>query len=300
MRLRAPPYGHRSKLARNRPVSRPDILPSGGREVEVLRALAGDIALLGRSEIQPICRGGPGTIDVGFLVRDTVRVDGIDQRGAGEILSVDGSPLHDRPPLLLLASHVDNGAPFPVVVMVLHLRSLLGIDDASTADRVRRKRLEQAQSIALMVQEIQAAEPGARLIVLGDFNAFEFTDGYVDVVGQIRGRLEPARSLLSGPDLVDPDLADEVEHLPPGERYSFLFDGRPGTRSRAHRHTGAWIAVSRLDENADAVPLMEDDVPARLGPTASCHRRRQQRDVPETGSPDGFRSAPAEAAARPR
>ena len=43
-----------------------------------------------------------GTIDVGFLVRDSVVVDlPLTQFAATEILTFDGSLLHDRPPLLI-------------------------------------------------------------------------------------------------------------------------------------------------------------------------------------------------------
>jgi len=261
---------HRSKLARYivEVLGAPDILGvQEAEKIEVLQALAGDIALL-----DPAPRYAPyliegndsGTIDVGFLVRESVRVDGIDQRGVEELLSVDGSLLHDRPPLLLHAGYAANGASFPVVVMVLHLRSLLGIEDAPTAARVRRKRLEQAQSVATMVQEIQRTEPGARLVVLGDLNAFEFTDGYVDVVGQIRGVFDPAQSLLSGPDLVDPDLTDETERLSRCERYSFVFDGSAQALDHAltSMTLAPWVRGAAYGRgNADAaVALMEDEL----------------------------------------
>lgn len=259
----------RSKLARYivEVLDAPDIL--GVQEVEkleVLRALADDIALLdpGVRYTPYLVEGNdPGTIDVGFLLRSTVRMEGIEQRGADEMLSVDGSLLHDRPPLLLDAAYVGNGGPFPVRVMVVHMRSLLGIDNASTADRVRRKRLDQAQSVARMAQEIQRAGPETRLVVMGDFNAFEFTDGYVDVVGQIRGRFDPAASLLSGPDLVDPDLTDEVERLAPRERYSFVFDGTAQAidHALASRALVSWIRGAAYGRgNADAaLSLMDDD-----------------------------------------
>ena len=166
-----------------------------------------------------------GTIDVGFLVRDTVAVDAITQIGKDEILDFDGSLLHDRPPLLLEGRSTNEGADYPFAVMNLHNRSLGGIDSDSSGERVRAKRLAQAQSVATAVQALQESNPAIRLVVTGDFNAFEFSDGYVDVLGQIRGDVNPSANLLSGPDLVEPDLINQVMSIEPHERYSFIFGG---------------------------------------------------------------------------
>ncbi|MEM6705521.1 MAG: lamin tail domain-containing protein [Acidobacteriota bacterium] len=162
-----------------------------------------------------------GGIDVGFLVRSTVTVNAVTQLGATELLTFDGSLLHDRPPLVLDAT--TNGYDFQV--MGIHNRSLSSIDSPTSGPRVRQKRLEQAQSIAQKVQDIQNADPSVKLFVVGDFNAFEFTDGYVDVTGQIRGVVDPTQNLLSDIDLVSPDLESLVDGLPAEERYSFIFRG---------------------------------------------------------------------------
>ena len=162
-----------------------------------------------------------GGIDVGFLLRSDIDVGSLSQMGAAEIFTFDNSLLHDRPPLLLEAIYTGNGKDFRVTVLVVHNRSLNGID----TERVQLKRLAQAQSIATMVQNYQSAYPRTPLIVLGDFNAFEFTDGYVDAVGHIMGDINPSESLQSGPDLVSPNLTNQVYSLPAGERYSFVFNG---------------------------------------------------------------------------
>src|SRR5690606_23691529 len=107
-----------------------------------------------------------GTIDVGFLVRDTLTVDDVTQLGRDEIFDFDGSPLHDRPPLLLEGRVSSN---FPVTVVVVHNRSLGGVEDpGSEGERVRLKRLTQAQSIAARVQAMQEDDPDVRLVVVGD------------------------------------------------------------------------------------------------------------------------------------
>jgi predicted extracellular nuclease len=210
-------------------IDAPDVLAVQEVEkLEVLEALAADIAAIDGSVVYSayLVEGNDiGTIDVGFMVRDTVAVDAITQLGKDEILTFDGSLLHDRPPLLLEGRSVNEGADYPFAVISVHNRSLGGIDSTSSGPRVRAKRLAQAQSIAVKVQAMQADNPDIRLVITGDFNAFEFTDGYVDAVGQIAGSFDPAENLLAGPDEVDPDFINQVLSIGADERYSFIFRG---------------------------------------------------------------------------
>ena len=168
-----------------------------------------------------------GGIDVGFLLRDSVAIDSIEQIGATTQLSLDGSLLNDRPPLVLKGTYTGNGTPFPITVISVHQRSLNGIEGTTaSANRVRQKRLEQSRELAQYVQGIQASEPDRGVAVVGDFNAFQFSDGFVDVMGIITGHLDPAGAIQHGPeDLVNPDLVDMVNTLTPNERYSFVFEG---------------------------------------------------------------------------
>ena len=212
-----------------------------------------------------------GGIDVGILVRQGITVTQVTQLGADELFEFDDPPsrLHDRPPLLLEAICDDT---FPIKVMVLHMRSLGGIE----TERTQQKRFEQAESVAQKVQDIQSADPNVHLVVIGDFNAFEFTDGYVDLAGIIKGDFTPSDSLVcdfnSCSDLVDPDLTDEVLLIPAAERYSFIFRDKfnpAGSRGDAqildHAMTsdGLGDLVQGFEYgrgNADAVEgLLEDD-----------------------------------------
>jgi hypothetical protein len=172
-----------------------------------------------------------GGIDTGFLVRSTVAVDRVSQVGLSTTLSLDGSLLNDRPPLVLEGNYVANGAAFPVTVIGVHGRSLSGIEGpSSSANRVRQKRLEQALELAYYIQGIQVADPARRIVVTGDFNAFEFSDGYVDVVGIISGDLDPNGAIQPGHEaVVTPELVSHVKALPGVERYSFVFDGSAQT-----------------------------------------------------------------------
>ncbi|MEN7344197.1 MAG: hypothetical protein AAAFM81_14700, partial [Pseudomonadota bacterium] len=142
-----------------------------------------------------------GTIDVGFMVRSTITVDNVAQLGRDDILDFDGSLLNDRPPLLMEARFTGGDSDFPISVIAVHNRSLGGIDSSSSGERVRAKRLAQAQALAARIQTLQTENPAANLIVTGDFNGFEFSDGFVDVIGQIQGVIDPAANVLSGPDL---------------------------------------------------------------------------------------------------
>jgi predicted extracellular nuclease len=245
----------------------PDIL--GVQEVESEKTLQdlGDRIALDDPTVQYtayLVEGNDvGGIDVGYLVRRTVTVDDVTQLAAGEINTFDGSLLHDRPPLLLEGSvETLGGVSNPVSVLNLHLRSLGGIDDPADGDRVRSKRLQQAQSVAGIVQDLQTMDPAIRLVVLGDFNAYEFTDGYVDVTGQIKGDFDPSENLLSGPDLVDPNLTDQVLSLPQEERYSFIFRGSAQVLDHALTSSALAGLVRGFDygrANADAALVLLDD-----------------------------------------
>lgn len=160
-----------------------------------------------------------GGIDVGYLVRSTVQVDNYYRLGETETLSVDGDLLWDHPPLFLEARYVANGTPFPFTVVVNHTKMI------STVYRDLMKRLEQADSLATKVQAYQTAHPTRPLVVVGDLNAYEFTDGYVDVVGQIAGVAVPGDNQYSHPNVTDPPLTKQAFNAPAADRYSYIYGG---------------------------------------------------------------------------
>ncbi len=169
-----------------------------------------------------------GGIDVGFLVkRSRVSVIGVTQEGkAATYVTPAGQndTLHDRPPLVLTASarRVGSDAELAFTVIVNHPRSLLDIGDPAAGARVRAKRKAQAEAIAGLI----AAKAAENIVAVGDYNAFQFNDGFVDVIGAIKGAPAPPGQVVSAsPDLLDPDLTDLIETLPETERYSYVFDG---------------------------------------------------------------------------
>ena len=201
-----------------------------------------------------------GGIDVGFLVRGGVTVNSVTQLGATETLSVDGSLLHDRPPLLLDAT-LANGCA--ISVLVVHQRSLNDIDSPSSGARVRQKRHEQAVSVANMVQGFQTANPNINLVVTGDFNAFQFSDGYVHVLGQIMGTPASAsEALIPGTDVVNPDLTNAVLALPANEQYSYVFEGSAQILDHMLVSQTLHASVTGIEyarANSDAANIFEND-----------------------------------------
>ncbi len=173
-------------------------------------------------------------IDVGFLAKSaevsggTARVEVVSVTQYGKNATyIDPTTgqtalLNDRPPLVLRAViHFASGISFPVTVIGNHLRSLSGVE---TEARVRAKRAAQAESLALLVQQLQTS--GERLVVAGDFNAFQFNDGFVDSIGAIRGApAPPDQVVLPTTGVVSPELSDLDDLAAPVERYSYAFDG---------------------------------------------------------------------------
>lgn len=208
----------------------------------------------------------PRAIDSGYLVRtDRIGDIVVTQLGAAEMGTdiCSGTPpcvLHDRPPLQLTGRFLTPppGVDGRFALINNHTRSLSGIGDCTNESgpaRLCRKRLAQAQSIAEKVQAFQAANPGIPLIAIGDYNAFEFSDGHVDVVGQIRGVADPTRQQLSGPNITSPALALASDRLPPEERYTYVFDGNLQMIDHAMLSTAAQVAVTSVHmvrANADA------------------------------------------------
>ncbi|MCC6590091.1 MAG: endonuclease/exonuclease/phosphatase family protein [Bryobacterales bacterium] len=173
----------------------------------------------------------PGGIDVGFLVKSS-RVDVVSVTQEGKTAQFNNpatgrdETLNDRPPVVLVANIRTAAAPLRVTVIGNHLRSLSDIESATDGARVRAKRKAQAEFVAAMVQ----ARRADNLIVVGDMNAYQFSDGLVDVVNTIRGGPAPDNEVvLPTTDFIDTDLVDAAYGLPSDERYSYIFDGNAQT-----------------------------------------------------------------------
>ena len=116
---------------------------------------------------------------------------------------------------------------FPVTVIVNHLRSLSGVDDPVDGNRVRAKRARAGG----VPGEPDPGAPGGgsqrahRLV--GDYNAYQFNDGYVDVIGTIKGTPTPCDEVVlaqPGPRRPRPHRSARSS-APADDRYSYSFDG---------------------------------------------------------------------------
>ncbi|HSK73239.1 MAG TPA: hypothetical protein VK892_16185 [Pyrinomonadaceae bacterium] len=172
-------------------------------------------------------------IDNGLLVK-TARVKVLETKQLGKDDKYkhpekkDDVYLNDRPPLMLRASIEDSktGQPFEFMVVVNHLKSFLGYDDPKQQDNVRLKKRLQAEFLAKFVQERQKANPNERIILLGDFNAYQFNDGIVDQIGTIIGKPAGKEEVMNpSEDFVNPDMINLVNVIKADQRYSYVFDG---------------------------------------------------------------------------
>ena len=135
--------------------------------------------------------------------------------------------LFDRTPLLLKAEVIDpkSAKPLAVTVIVNHLKSYLRIGDEEKGDRVREKRRLEAEWLAKFVDDRQKADPAEKLILCGDFNAFQFNDGYNDLIGILKGKPDP-NVLAPSKTVYNTGLVDLVDYIPnPANRYSYTYDG---------------------------------------------------------------------------
>jgi uncharacterized protein len=191
-----------------------------------------------------------GSQHVGFLVKASrVQVQSVSQELAGETLEGTTSVLHDRPPLVLRATIDPAGThPGEVIVLVNHTRSFIGIErlDAEGA-RVRAKRTQQAESLATLLQDLQTANPGIPVISVGDYNAFEFNDGYTDPIAVLKGLGTDTNVVVvqESPDLVEPDFVNLTDTLPASQRYSYIFEGTPQTLDHVLVNTVAYGVFQR-------------------------------------------------------
>jgi predicted extracellular nuclease len=169
-------------------------------------------------------------ISVGFLVKNTVDNLGVTQFGQLESFTPSSSTnpitLNDRPWLVLNAGiKRANAKDYPVTVIVNHMKALSGIN-STTSTSTRQKKELQAEDIAKYIQTLQAA--GQHVISGGDFNAFEFSDGYTDTFATYTNvNVQPSTKVVQPgvAGLVTPPLTDLTLTLPANQRWSYVEDG---------------------------------------------------------------------------
>lgn len=174
----------------------------------------------------------PRGIDCGFLVKtSTVSVVEAKQFGKDDKYKnpVTGNQdtLNDRTPIMIRVQiKPKDGNAFPVTIVANHLKSFRGSDDPKDGPNVRMKKKLQAEFLAKWVNERQKADPTERILLVGDFNAFQFSDGLVDQIGTIKGKPAPKDAVvLASEDLVETDLVNLVDLINSDQQYSYTFDG---------------------------------------------------------------------------
>lgn len=238
-----------------------------------------------------------GGIDVGFLIKashvNVVDVTQIELPGCVATAATCNTfinpntglaeLLNDRPPLVLRATiNRPTGGTMAFTVIVNHLRSLNGIDDTSPngsgteGGRVRAKRKAQAEFLANYIQSRQTTDPTEKIISVGDYNAFQFNDGYVDVIGTIKGTPAPAdQVVLASSDLVNPDLTAPIDTLPNDQRYSFTFDGNAQALDHILVNRNALAGLSRF-----AIGRNDADFPQEYYEDPNRPERLSDHDMP--------------------
>ena len=132
----------------------------------------------------------------------------------------------------------------PLFLVAVHFRSKGGDDPLFGAVQPPRlitepQRVAQAEAVAGLVRDLLAADPEARVLVLGDLNDFPF---------------RPTVAALEAAGLVD-----LIERLPPEDRYTYVYEGN----SQVLDHVLASPAMAAAEAGVDAVHLHADFPPSR-------------------------------------
>lgn len=157
--------------------------------------------------------------------------------------------LNDRPPQVInVTIRGENGQDFPLTVINNHLKAMGDHENTGPASgayscfnfdangnpvsggdgiRNRAKRQQNAEFLARLAHDLQQENPGQPIMLIGDFNAYEFNDGYADLTNTVAGT-PPAddETVVTGDgvDLVDPDfiVLAQISETPV---YSYTYEG---------------------------------------------------------------------------
>ncbi len=237
----------------------PDILEVQEAEnLGVLQAMSAkissDAATAGQTDPQYaayLVQGNdPSGINVGFLVNPN-RVSNVSVTQYFKTDIYSGTTLtFDRPPLLLTGTARNSGgAPLPVTVIANHLKALPDDDPTSFgATGTPEKRQAEAQELAQLIQNLQAANPRIVLAVLGDLNSFEFNDGVNDMVGTLTGNTASSTQVIRpNTNVVSPQLTElSSALLPANQRQSYTESGNAQQLDHILVSSAAFSRVTRF------------------------------------------------------
>ncbi|MBN7138143.1 hypothetical protein A7A76_03405 [Lysobacter enzymogenes] len=284
----------KAALGIRRSLGAPDVVALGGVEnAQVLQSLSmridadADEAHEPRPQYQfQLFEGNdPRGLNLAYLYKTApaqgggfARVSNVNVQPIGAAATWEGpGPLYKHPPLALDATvHLGDGSVAPLNLVLVGLDGRADSEGPSPeVEGVRFRRQRQAEFLAGYVnqrqnQGVDGAKPP--LLVLGDFDNFAFSDGYVDTVNVVAGTPGDgmATSVPDGHDWVQPDLIQADRLIEPQRRYSSLDQGnaqstRHALLSEEFVLASEQLRVQRARINADFPAILHDDAstPAR-------------------------------------
>jgi uncharacterized protein len=201
----------------------------------------------------------------GFLVKSTkINVTGTPVTLATTTTYNDpatgSQPIFDEPPFLLTAS-VKRGtaAAYPVDVVSAELYPATSINSTAVSGTstvgasVRAKRRAQAEALAGGIQSVISGLPTTPVILACSCNAYEFSDGFVDVVGTLTGSPAAANTvvLADTPNIITTGMTDTTTMLAVTDRYVTIendfADALDHILYSAATPTGTTVAAAHID-----------------------------------------------------
>ena len=210
----------------------PDILSlQEVQDLPTLTDLANAVNTLGGTTYVPYLintSNDPSSLNLGFLVKSsTITFDSVTQADATVTYtnaSGSSATLWERPPVVLTAEVHRTGKTYPVTVLNVHLTPRDNIGDATLGPDIRLRRAAQAYSLSQLVQADQTA--GQNVVVAGNFNAFEYSDGFVDVLGVVTGSPAASDTVVDYQSTATTNaLTDFTTDVPEYERYNTIERG---------------------------------------------------------------------------
>ncbi len=172
--------------------------------------------------------GDPNSLNLGFLLKSsTITFDAITQADAAATYTTASganATLWERPPLVLTAEVHRTGKSYPVTLINVHLTPRTSIADTTLGPDIRLRRAAQAYALSQLVETNQST--GQNVIVAGNFNAFEYSDGFVDVLGVVSGSPAASGSVVTYQGTATTSaLTDFTTAITPLERYNYIERG---------------------------------------------------------------------------
>lgn len=221
----------KAALAITNSLGQPDIVSlQEVQDLTTLQDITNTVNNLASTNYVPYLEQGNDSqsLNLGFLVNaSTVTVDSVTQvEKSNTYTNTSGSAvsLWERPPLVLKAEFVRTGINYPVTVIDAHLTPRTNIGDSSLGADVRLHRANQATDLSSLVQSYQT--DGQNVIVAGNLNAFELSDGYVDVTGILDGSPAATSAVtLYEPSSTTAPLDDLITSVASTSRYNYIENG---------------------------------------------------------------------------